>query len=221
MSDNGHRVRIIEKFLKSSVNFSDLDILELILFYSIPRKNTKEIAKKILERSSNLLDLFSNSHFLKNIEGFGQKSQCFFKIIYEITLRIQKEKIKNTQYVNCFDDIVNYLKLELSTKNSEIFFILYLNKKNEIIDTESLGEGNVDEISINPRKLLSRVIEKAATSVIIAHNHPSGDPNASKEDILLTRNLNKLLNSIDVNLLDHIIIGGSQFLSFRKNNILF
>ncbi|MFN9116027.1 MAG: RadC family protein [Bacteroidota bacterium] len=216
----GHRARTMEKFLKNSENFSKTDILELILFFCIPRKDTKIIAKNINSKFDTLLSFFSSSNIeLNQIEGFGLNSIVFIKVIYEIAIRISFERIKQKDIVKNFNDLVVYCKLKVSCLKSEQFRVIFLSAKNHIIKEEVLFFGTITSVHIYPREIIKKCIDLGSVSIVLVHNHPSGDPTPSSEDIEITKLLHKTLKTINVCVFDHIIISENNFISFRQNKI--
>jgi DNA repair protein RadC len=216
----GHRSRTIEKFLKNSDNFLNTDLIELMLFLTIPRKDTKILAKLLIQKYNNFLTLFSVSpDELNKIPGLGRNSILFIKLIYELSLRLSLEKLQKKDILSSFSDLIQYCKLKIASKKSEELRIIYLTSKNSIIKDEILFQGTISSVNIYPREVVQKCLENGAAGIILVHNHPSGDPTPSSEDIEITKGLYKILLPIGIALCDHLIIGGSSFISFRQNKI--
>lgn len=216
----GHRKRLIKKFLTHSENFNKSDILEIILFLTIPRKDTKTIAKNLDNIYPDLLSLCSaETEELQRINGLGENSILFIKLIYELALRISQEKLQKKDCLNCFNDLINYCKLNLGTKKHEELRVIFLTVKNTIIKDELLFKGTLSAVNVYPREIVKKSLDLGAAKLILVHNHPSGDPSPSSEDVELTKNIQKILKNINIELLDHLVIGGSSFISFRTNKI--
>jgi DNA repair protein RadC len=217
----GHRQRQIEKFLNNSRNFNMKDIVEILLFICLPRIDTKSIAEDILKDNNSLISIFNQPTeiFLK-IKNINKNTVMIFKLIYEIALRIIEEKISKKNVLEDFLDLINYSKLLVSEKTQEEMYIIYLNIKNQIIKTSLINKGNLNSVNVDNRAILQSCILNGASSIILLHNHPSGDPMPSKEDILITNYLIEMLKYISVKVIDHIIIGGSDFTSMRQNGTI-
>lgn len=219
--DLGHRSRLIRKFLDNSSNFSKTEIIELILFIAIPRKDTKPLAKKLIKSYNNsLLDLFSSSEEkLLNIDGIGSNTILMLRLIYKLSIELSVEKIQQKDILKSFTELIEYCRLQMSNKKSEELRVIFLNAKNYIIKDEILFNGTINSVSVHPREILKRCLDLGSTSIVLVHNHPSGDPAPSNEDIELTKNIFTILKQIDIILIDHIIISGNNFVSFKHNNI--
>jgi DNA repair protein RadC len=218
----GHRQRIFQKFLtENNNNLTNLEILEILLMLIIPRKNVKPIAYELINKYKNLyMVLNGEKEEIMKIEGVGCKTYRFFKIIFILIQFIQKEKIYNKQSFFNLDDIMSYCKWKMCFLTREELHILYLNSKNQLIKDEVNSYGSINSVSINNREIIKQCLNLGATSIILCHNHPSGDSSPSKEDINITINLQNLLNYLEIKLVDHIIIGGLNAFSMKKNNIL-
>jgi DNA repair protein RadC len=218
----GHRDRLRQRFSKSGFDgFHDYEILELLLTYAIPRKDTKPIAKALISRFKtiqNVLD--APMEKLKQVNGMGDNATIFLRILRNTISEYYKASVKESQSFKTLDQLVHYLNAVIGGKQNEIVHALYLNSKNELIHAEDLGEGTVSEAVAFPRKIVEEALKHNATSVMLAHNHPSGLAEPSDNDNRLTDAVRKALMTINVSLQEHIIISDDGFYSYRKSGYL-
>lgn len=217
---DGHRSRIQEKVLNNNIEtLKDYEILEALLTYAIPRIDVKPIAKDLLENFKNFKNILnSDTKKLTSIEGIGSKTECFIKLIHEITCRILKDEFINEIMLNTPEKVINYCKMRMEGLMHEEFRVIFLNRKNKLIADEILQKGTIDKSAVFPREIVKRAIEIGAGAVILAHNHPSGDPSPSKADIDITLSIQKSLTLMEIYLYDHLIIGKNQHYSMKANN---
>ncbi|TDT71918.1 DNA repair protein RadC [Hypnocyclicus thermotrophus] len=222
MGNEGHRQRLKLKFLNNDIDsFLDYEIIELLLTFSIPRKDTKPIAKELLKKFDNLNSILNASkEELFQIKGFKENSFILIKLLNSLVKLSLKDKMYSKIKFTSLKDILDFLYLELSYLEKENFKIIYLDTKNQFISDEILFEGTLDKSIIYPRELVKKILFHEAKSVIFVHNHPSGDVSPSKSDIDLTLFLKDLLYKLEIILLDHIIIGKNCYYSFKENNII-
>jgi DNA repair protein RadC len=215
----GHRKRLRDKFVKSKFDgFHDYEIVELLLAYAIPRKDTKPIAKALLQKFKSIRQILDAPiEELKEIDGLGENVSVFLKIIRETIAKYFQDATLERKAFLKLDDLVAYLRATIGGKQNEILYALYLNSKNELLSAEDLGEGTVTEAVAFPRKIVESALRHKATSVIIAHNHPGGVAEPSKNDDAMTKAINDALKTVDVDLQEHIIINDDGFYSYRKN----
>lgn len=218
----GHRERVFTNLLTKDVdNLTNIEILELILMISIPRKNTKPIAHDLIKKYKNIYVILGLEPMeLKAINNLGEKTCRFFKILLILIQFIQKEKVYNKEQFFNMDEVISYCKWKMCYLNKEELRILYLNIKNQLIRDEINSYGTINNVSINNREIVKQSLLLGAASVILCHNHPSGDPTPSKEDIKITHELKNILDSLQIKLIDHIIIGGLNSFSMKQNNII-
>lgn len=218
----GHRQRLRDKILDNgATSLKDYELLEILLTYSIPRADTKPLAKNLLEHFKNFQNIFlSDKAKLKKVKGLGESSICFLSIIHEITCRMAREEIIDQILLNTPEKVINYCRLRMSGLSYEQFYVLFLNRKNKLILDEPIQSGTIDKAAIFPRELVKRAIDLGAGAMILIHNHPSGDPTPSKADIETTINIQKAANLMEIFLYDHIIIGKNTHYSMRSNKIL-
>ena len=225
----GHRERVRKKFLENGFNgLEDYEVLELLLFYVIPRQDTKAIAKELIKRFKTLANVLkADTLELKNIDGLGPISITFLKVIGDLPARIYKDELKNQKLIkddkNKITDkevLLKFLRNKIGYEDVEKFYVIYLSSSNEVIAFEESSSGTLDRSSIYPREIYKRVIMENAKSIIIAHNHPSGNTCPSKCDIDITNEIAKGLKNFGALLLEHIIITRDSYFSFLEEGLI-
>lgn len=218
----GHRERIKNKFKKEGLKpFLDHEVLELLLTYSIPRKDTKKLAWDLLNTFGSLSGVLEASNFdLQKIAGVGPQSAMLINIVREIITRHSYDKVKKRHSIANHEELYNYCMAHLQNKKQECFEVLFLDIKLRLIAAEILSEGNIDNTTVYPRKLIELILKHGAKSIICVHNHPSGDPTPSNEDKFMTNNLKNVLEILSVKVLDHIIVGRGKIYSFATDSYI-
>ena len=213
----GHRERIKNKFKKEGLKpFLDHEVLELLLTYSIPRKDTKKLAWDLLKTFGSLSGVLEASNFdLQKVKGLGPQSALLINLIREIITRHSYDVMKQRLSISNQAELYNYCMAHLQNKKQECFEVLFLDIKLRLIAAEVLCEGNVDNATVYPRKLIELILKYGAKHIICVHNHPSGDPEPSGEDKFMTEDLRTALKVISVVFLDHIIVGNGKIYSFK------
>lgn len=218
----GHRERIKNKFKKEGLKpFLDHEVLELLLTYSIPRKDTKKLAWDLLKNFGSLSGVLDASYFeLQKAKGLGPQSAMLINIGRELITRYSYDVIKKRRSISNQEELYNYCITHLQNKKQEFFEVLFLDIKTRLIATEILAEGNIDRAAISPRRFVELVLKHGARYVICVHNHPSGDPSPSNEDSLITVKLKDVLEILSVTLVDHIIIGAGKIYSLATKRYI-
>lgn len=220
----GHRKRLKDKILTINLEtniISDTELLEVILFYSVPRKDVKVLSKKLLRTFKTFAGVINApSERLLEFDNVTSNTLALFKIIKLSCVAMLKEEVNNSHTLDTFNKIIDYCYLDLSYETTEKIKIIYLNKQNTIIEDEIIHEGDVSTSTFYPRNILRKALGNGATSLILVHNHPSGNPSPSAEDIESTLRLQTVLNNINISLKDHIIIGKNGIKSMRQLGIL-
>ena len=228
-NNQGHRERIKEKFLKNGIDgFAEYEILELLLTYCIPRKDTKPIAKELLNKFKSLDNIFkADFDKLFAIDGLGKNSIAFLKLIGDLPSIIYKDELKNkklidkeTLKISNKDILLKYLRNKIGYEEIEKFYVLYLSSSNEVIEFEENSVGTLDRSSVYPREIYKKIINLNAKSVILAHNHPSDNITPSKCDIELTNEIAKGLKNFGALLIEHIIITKNSYFSFLEEGLI-
>ena len=227
--NQGHRERIREKFFNNGIDgFAEYEILELLLTYCIPRKDTKPIAKDLLNKFKTLDNVFkADFDKLSVIDGLGNNSIAFLKLIGDLPSIIYKDELKNkklidreTLKISNKDILLNYLRNKIGYEEIEKFYVIYLSSSNEVIEFEENSVGTLDRSSVYPREIYKKIINLNAKSVILAHNHPSDNITPSKSDIELTNEIAKGLKNFGALLIEHIIITKNSYFSFLEEGLI-
>ncbi len=219
----GHRQRLKDKFLNSPRRaLQDYEILEMILFYIIPRRDTKPIAKMLLNKFGSLAGIiFADDSALESIKGVGDGVVLYIKLCADLFSRISIPKQKGeVNILSSWLAVINYCQLTMGFKKSEAFRVLMLNKKNILIGDEFVDAGTVDKIAIYPREVSKMALLHGATAIILVHNHPSGDSTPSREDIEITKRIIDALAPINVSMHDHIIVAEHKHFSFKASGLI-
>ena len=220
----GHRERLRKRYIKSGLEgFNDYEVLELLLTYSIARKDVKPIAKELIEKFGTIDEIAkSDVKSLLEVDGIGEGSAVFLKLIGDIALTLYREKIedKDILTIKSKNILLSYLRGEIGHSPREEFKILFLDISNKLIASETLFSGTIDKSAIYPREIVERVIKNRAKSVIFAHNHPSGNISPSKKDIELTQYMYDSLKLLEIRLLDHIIVTKNSYFSFLEEGLI-
>lgn len=219
----GHRARVKEKFLKAnSGNFADYELLEILLFSTHPRKDTKILAKKLVEKFGNINSLInSDLDLLKSDPEINENILVLVKIIKEIMERNFLQEISDKTIIDNSDALIKYCQIKFFGLKSEEFHVLFLDKKHQLIEDYQHNQGNVDHVNVEVEQIIKKGILVAAKSVILAHNHPSSHIEPSKNDILTTEKIRNSFKILNIRVLDHLIFGPSnQYYSFRDHGLL-
>ena len=218
----GHRKRLREKFVKSGLKgFHDYEIIELLLSLGTPRKDCKQQAKEAIKRFKTLRGVLeAPPEELQQIEGIGSHSAFGIKLVQEVAREFLKEKIIDKPIYKSAQEIFDYLYHSMRDFRKEVLKVIYLNSQNQIIETEDLFEGTINSISISPREVVESAIKNSAAALIFVHNHPSGNPEPSKSDKELTRDLVYAGSIVRIRVLDHVIIGENRYFSFASQGLI-
>lgn len=216
-----HRKRIKEKYKKAGLEgWLDHEMLEFALSYAISRKDTKPIAKELLSRFQTLNGVLDTEvKDLKEIKGISEHTALFIRLLKDIAVCYLERELYNKDLISSPKVVYDYLKSSLKGACDEEFKALFLNNKNCLLALETIQKGTVTKSVVYPRKIVERTLYNHAAGVIIAHNHPGGSLNPSEDDLKVTKLIKDALKTIDVTLLDHIIIGGNGYFSFRENGL--
>lgn len=221
-NNSGHRDRLRERFLKAGSDaFSDHELLELMLFGVILRRDVKPLAKALLARFGSLNHLIGAPIAeIMQVKGIGESAAIHIKSLHAILLRAGQQELENKPIMNSWSALLSYLKLSLANETREQFRVLFLNNKLKLISDEMMGDGTIDHAPVYPREIARRALELAASSIILVHNHPSGDPKPSGNDISMTRKIIQSLQSIEVEVHDHIIVGSQGTVSMKAIGLI-
>ncbi|PCK00434.1 MAG: hypothetical protein COA45_01255 [Zetaproteobacteria bacterium] len=218
----GHRQRLRDRFVASGANaLQDYELLELLLFMAIPRRDVKELAKTLLTEFGSLPELMSASHTdLTRIDGISENVATAIKTVTAIAERMMKQELMQKPILNNWTRLMDYCHMSMAHEKKEHFRILFMNKKNELIADEIQGSGTVDHTPAYPREIMKRSLELGATALILVHNHPSGDPKPSQADIDMTNAIIAAAKTFEITIHDHIIIARNGYTSFRNEGLI-
>ena len=216
MKDNvheGHRSRLKARFLEQGIdNFEQHNILELLLFYSIPRKDTNEIAHELLKSFGTLKGVFdADFNDLIKVDGIKENSAALIKLIPAIARAYATDKYSSNYLFDTAEKIGDFFLDKYVGEKNEIIYLLLLNNKYEMLDVVKLHEGSVNSAQISPRKVLDLVVKYNASMIVLAHNHPDGNAYPSMEDIETTSDLMATFNLVDVRLLEHYVVSNNDY----------
>jgi DNA repair protein RadC len=214
---HGHRDRLRERFQdKGSDALADYELLELLLFRSIPRADTKPIAKALLARFKSLPQVFgAEEKLLLEVEGVGEAVARDIRLVSALSNRVLKSEITGREVLGSWNKVIAYCRAAMGFENREQFRILFLDKKNALIADEVQQTGTVDHTPVYPREVVKRALELSATAIVLVHNHPSGDPTPSRADIEMTKTVIQTAKPLGIEVHDHIIIGREGHASLK------
>lgn len=220
-SHAGHRNRLRERFRKGGADpLPDYELLELVLFRAIPRRDTKNLAKELIARFGSFAEVVNApEHRLKEVRDVGDAVVTELKLIRAAALRLIKAQIIERPVLSSWRQVLDYVKAVQAYEHREQFRILFLDKKNRLLGDEVQGEGTVDHTPVYVREVVKRALELSATALILVHNHPSGDPTPSRADIDMTRLISEAARPLGVSVHDHIIVGRQGHTSLRSLNL--
>lgn len=216
---SGHRKRLKERFLKEGLdNFNELQVLELLLFYCIPRQDTNPIAHALLDRFGSLAQILeAPSSELKKVPGIGDATATFLPLMSSLCRYYLVHRTSSNTILNTIEQCGSYLLPFFCGRRNEVVYLLCLDAKCKVLSCKEVGEGSVNSASVPIRRIVEMALADNATSVILAHNHPSGMALPSGEDQLTTRRLAMSLATVDIELVDHLVIADDDYVSLRQS----
>ncbi|QQG37075.1 MAG: DNA repair protein RadC [Micavibrio aeruginosavorus] len=219
---HGHRDRLRERFLLGGPDaLPDYELLELILFMAIPRRDVKPIAKELTARFDNLAGVLSAPIAeLEKVDGLSESAITALKAVQAAAFRMMKQDVMKKPVLNSWVRLIDYCAATMAHETKEHFRILFLNKKNELIADEIQQSGTVDHAPVYPREIMKRALELGATALILCHNHPSGDPTPSRTDIDMTQIIKTAGEPLNIAIHDHIIVSRHGTASFRNLGLI-
>lgn len=218
----GHRQRLRQRFLKSGADgLADYELLELLLFQALPRRDTKPVAKALLARFGSFAETISaETAEINKVKGAGDAVAMALKTVQASALRLTQGEVMDQPVLTSWDKLLKYCRAAMAYEKSEHFRVLFLNKKNVLIADEVQQQGTVDHTPVYPREVVKRALELGATALIMVHNHPSGDAAPSKADIEMTKEVAAACEKLGIQLHDHIIVSKSGTNSFKTMGLL-
>lgn len=214
----GHRERLRTRFLKGGADaMPDYELLELTLFAAVPRRDTKPLAKALLARFGTFAEVIAApAARLMEIKGVGESVVQLLKIVEAAAHRSAKTKVINRPALSSWTALLDYCTAAMARVANEEFRVLFLDRKNVLIADEVQNRGTVDHTPVYPREIVKRALELSASSIILVHNHPSGDPTPSRADIAMTREVASAAKALGIAVHDHLVIGRGGHASFKS-----
>ena len=218
----GHRDRLRERLKRAGGEaLSDYELLELYLFRTIPRQDTKPLAKALLERFGSLAGvLAAPAQQIEKVEGAGPAVAQDLKTAHALLSRTGRSELKSRTVISSSAALLSYCQRSMAHEPREMFRVLFLDAKNQLIADEVMNQGTIDHAPVYPREVARRALEHSAASVILVHNHPSGDPKPSAADIAITEEIVEAARAISVKVHDHLVIGRNGTASFKSLGLL-
>ena len=219
----GHRERLKARFLETGLDsFTDVQALELLLFYAIPQKDTNPIAHALLDRFGSLSQVLDAPlEALKKVPGISDHSASLLRLVTELARFYQVDSAQRTEVLTSLDACGRYLVPRFFGRKVETVFLLCLDAKCKVLCCREIGEGSVNAASISVRKVVEAALSANATSVVLAHNHPSGVALPSADDVQTTRRIAAALSAVEVKLIDHIVVAEGDFISMAQSSYRF
>ncbi len=217
-----HRRRVREKFLTQGADaLADYELLELVLFGPIPRRDVKPLAKALIRRFGSFADaIAAPPERLREVEGVGEAAIAALKTIEAAAVRLAKGRIVNRPALSSWEALLDYCTASMGRAETEEFRVLFLDRKNVLVAEEVHQRGTVDHTPVYPREVVKRALELSASALILVHNHPSGDPTPSRADIAMTREVAAAAKALKIDLHDHLVIGRGSHASFKALGLL-
>jgi len=219
---HGHRDRLRSRLREAGpAALADYELIELILFRAIPRIDVKPLAKGLVERFGSFADAIAAAPpRLAEVKGMTAGAITEFKIVEAAAQRFAKGAVKKRLPMGSWSEVVDYCRAAMAFENREIFRILFLDKKNGLIADEVQGSGTVDHTPVYPREVIRRALELSAAAIVLVHNHPSGDPSPSSQDVKMTQEIMAIAKTLGVALHDHIIVGRHGHASLKGMRLI-
>jgi DNA repair protein RadC len=213
----GHRDRLRERFLTAGPDaLADYELLELVLFRSIPRRDVKPIAKELIRRFGSFAEVVAApQHLLTEVPGVGEAVAADLRIVAAAGQRLVRGQVTKRAVLGSWTAVIVYCRAAMAFEAREQFRILFLDKKNALIADEVQQVGTVDHTPVYPREIVRRALELSSTAIVLVHNHPSGDPTPSQADITMTREIIAVAKAMGIVVHDHIIVGRDGHASFK------
>jgi DNA repair protein RadC len=218
----GHRARLRQRLAEGGPDaLLDHELIEYLLALAIPRRDTKPLAKRLLAEFGGIGGLLNaDGEALARISGMGETSVAAIKIAHASALRMLQAKVRDQPILASWQALLDYLRADMAYLTIERVRVLHLNTRNMLIRDEHMGDGSIDQAAIYTREVIRRAIDLGSSSIILVHNHPSGAPQPSKQDIAITRQIVEAGKPLNISVHDHIIIGAEGFSSMRAMGLL-
>jgi len=213
----GHRERLRERFREAGAEaLSDYELLEAVLFRALPRRDLKPLAKTLIATFGSFAEVISAPEArLAQIKGMGPASITELKLVQAAASRLIRGEVKKRPVLSSWSAVLDYCRTAQAFEDRELFRVLFLDKRNQVIADEVQQTGTVDHTPVYPREVVKRALELSATAIILVHNHPSGDPTPSRADIQMTQQIIAVANPLGISVHDHIIVGKEGHASLK------
>ena len=217
-----HRKRLRERFMTGGAGaMPDYEVLELVLFRAIPRQDVKPLARRLIDTFGDFNRIISApAAQLTKVKGCGPAVVTELKVVEAAAHRLARARVMQRHVVSSWNALLDYCHTVMAHRDTEQFRVLYLDTKNVLIADEEQSRGTVDHVPVYPREVVKRALELNAASIILVHNHPSGDPTPSEADIVMTHQIEKAATALSIQLHDHLVIGKSSEISFRAEGLI-
>jgi DNA repair protein RadC len=224
-SDNdnaGHRARLRQRLLASNGDgLLDHELVEYLLMLAIPRRDTKPLAKALLREFGGIAPLIrADPESLARVSGMGDSAVAAIKIVQATLLRVLHGEIMDRPVLGSWQALIDYLRAEMAFRLNERVRVLHLDSRNHLIRDEVMSDGSIDQSAIYVREVVRRALELGSAAVILVHNHPSGDPSPSRQDINITRDIVEACKRVGVTVHDHVIVGHKDIASLRSQGLI-
>lgn len=218
----GHRDRLRQRFREAGADsLADYELLELILFRTLPRRDTKPVAKALLAEFGSFADVISaEPERLCKVRGVGESVAADLRLVRAAAHRLSRDSVIGRSVLSSWSAVVEHCRSTMAYDRKESFRILFLDRKNALIADEVQQTGTVDHTPVYPREVMSRALELAASGIILVHNHPSGDPTPSQADIEMTGRIVEAGKTLGITVHDHLIVGRSGHRSLRADGLM-
>lgn len=219
---HGHRSRMREKLLARGPDaLADYELLEMLLFFAMPKGDTKPLAKALINRFGSFANvLAAPQQTLMETRGLGVHSVSALKLVQASALRLARAEVMERPVLNNWTVLIDYLTAVMAREKIEQFRVLFLDTRNRLLADEAQARGTVNHTPVYPREVVKRALDLQATALILVHNHPSGDPTPSRADVEMTQEVKAAAQVLGIVLHDHVIIGNGRHLSFRREGLL-
>lgn len=221
---HGHRQRLRERFLKGGAEadgMADYELLEMVLFAAQTRGDVKPVAKALIDRFGGFAEVMSAPpEDLKTVKGVGEGGATAIAVVRAAALRMLSQEVAGKPILSNWKMLTDYCRVAMGFSKNEQFRVLFLNKRNMVIADEVQQRGTVDETPVYPREVIRRALELGATALILVHNHPSGDPEPSRDDIAITREIKEVAARMDIVLHDHVIVSRGGVSSLKQMGLI-
>jgi DNA repair protein RadC len=214
---HGHRDRLRARFREAGTDaLTDYELLELLLFRALPRRDVKPLAKDLIAKFGSFAEAVSApAARLAEVKGMGEAAIAELKIVQAAASRLARGQVKKRPVLSSWSNVLDYCRTAMAFAEKEQFRVLFLDKRNQLIADELQQTGTVDHTPVYPREVVKRALELSATAIILVHNHPSGDPTPSRADIQMTQTIVEIAQPLGISVHDHIIVGKEGHASFK------